>query len=228
MAVDLRVVLDGEYPYLLHHFTGSRDHNHALRSTAHARGIKINEYGIFQGDQRILCKDEVDFYRALGMQYVEPELREDAGEIQAALKGELPILVTEADLRGILHVHSTWSDGGATIREMAEAARALGADYLGMCDHSQAAAYAGGLNPAAVRRQQDEIDRLNDEYAGRYRILKGTECDILKDGALDYDDKTLASFDFVVASIHSNFELPPAEQTKRLLRALENPYCSIL
>ena len=228
MAVDLRVVLDDEYPYLLHHFTGSKDHNHALRSAAHARGIKINEYGIFQGDQRIPCKDEVDFYRALGMQYVEPELREDMGEIQAALKGELPILVTEADLRGILHVHSSWSDGGATIREMAEAARELGADYLGMCDHSQAAAYAGGLNPAAVRRQQDEIDRLNDEYAGRFRILKGTECDILKDGALDYDDKTLASFDFVVASIHSNFELPPAEQTKRLLRALENPYCSIL
>src|SRR5262249_29275886 len=179
-------------------------------------------------DMRIPCENEVEIYRTLGMQYVEPELREDTGEIQAALKGELPTLVTEADLRGILHVHSSWSDGSATIREMAAAARELGAEYLGMCDHSQAAAYAGGLAPDAVRRQQEEIARINDEYAGAFRILKGTECDILKDGSLDYDDKTLASFDFVVASIHSNFELAPAEQTKRLLRAIENPYCSIL
>jgi DNA polymerase (family 10) len=228
MALDLRVVLDDDYPFLLHHFTGSKEHNVALRTYFHPRGIKISEYGIFRGDQLIPCKDEVDIYRALGMQYVEPELREDTGEIQVARENKLPTLVTEDDLRGILHVHSTWSDGGATIHEMAEAARAMGMRYLGMCDHSQAAAYANGLSPANVRRQQEEIDRLNDEYAGKFRILKGTECDILKDGALDYDDKTLASFDFVVASIHSHFELPPAEQTTRLIRALENPYLSIL
>jgi DNA polymerase (family X) len=228
MAADLRVVLDDDYTFLLHHFTGSKNHNHALRSYGHARGIKINEYGIFKGEERIPCADETEFYRALGMQYVEPELREDTGEIQAALEGTLPTLVTYEDLRGILHVHSTYSDGGATIHEMAEAARALGMEYLGLCDHSQAAAYAGGLNAATVRKQQEEIDRLNDAYAGTFRILKGTECDILKDGSLDYDEKTLASFDFVVASIHGNFELPPAEQTKRLIRAMENPYCSIL
>jgi DNA polymerase (family 10) len=228
MAVDLRVVLDDDYPFLLHHFTGSKEHNVALRTYFHPRGIKISEYGIFRGDQLIPCKDEVDIYRALGMEYVEPELREDTGEIQVAREGKLPTLVTIEDLRGILHVHSTWSDGGATIREMAEAARALGMQYLGMCDHSQAAAYANGLTSARVRQQQEEIARLNDEYAGAFRILKGTECDILKDGALDYDEKTLASFDFVVASVHSHFELPPAEQTKRLIRALENPYCSIL
>ncbi len=228
MAVDLRVVLDDQYPYLLQHFTGSKEHNVALRTYFHPRGIKINEYGIFRGDTLIPCKDEVEIYRALGMQYVEPELREDMGEIQAARENALPDLVVESDLRGILHVHSTWSDGGASIHEMAEAARAMGMRYLGMCDHSQLAAYANGLTPARVRQQQEEIDRLNDEYAGAFRILKGTECDILKDGALDYDEKTLASFDFVVASIHSHFELPPAEQTQRLLHALENPYLSIL
>lgn len=228
IALDLRLVTDDEYPYALHHFTGSKEHNVTLRGRAHAEGIKINEYGIFRGDTLIPCKDEADIYRALGMHYVPPELREDRGEIEAARVGELPELVTVDDLRGILHVHSTWSDGQVSIREMAEATLALGKEYLGICDHSQVAAYAHGLNAAAVRRQQEEIDRLNDEFAGRLRILKGTECDILKDGSLDFDDETLATFDFVVASIHSQFQLPPEEQTQRLIRAIENPYCSIL
>jgi DNA polymerase (family 10) len=228
IALDLRVVTDDDYPYTLHHFTGSRDHNIALRGRAQREGIKINEYGLFRGDERIPVRDEREFYQALGMHYVEPEMREDRGEIELALKGDLPTLVTEADLRGILHVHSTWSDGRVSIREMAEATLALGKSYLGMCDHSKYAAYAGGLNEDAVKRQHEEIDQLNAEYAGRLRILKGTECDILKDGALDYDDNTLASFDFVVVSIHSQFQLPPAEQTARLIRALENPYTSIL
>lgn len=228
IALDLRVVTDDEYPYALHHFTGSRDHNIALRGRAQREGIKINEYGLFRGEERIPVRDEREFYQALGMHYVEPEMREDRGEIELALNGELPALVTEADLRGILHVHSTWSDGRVSIREMVEATLALGKSYLGICDHSKTAAYAGGLNEDAVKRQHAEIDQLNAEYAGRLRILKGTECDILKDGTLDYDDKTLASFDFVVASIHSQFQLPPAEQTQRLIRALENPYTSML
>jgi DNA polymerase (family 10) len=228
IALDLRLVNDAEFPYLLHHFTGSKDHNHALRSRAHAEGVKINEYGVFRDDQLIPCANERDIYAALGMAYVEPELREDRGEIEAALQNKLPHLIEESDLRGILHVHSTWSDGKVSIREMAEATIALGKEYLGMCDHSKYAAYAGGLDAAAVRRQQAEIDALNDEFAGRLRILKGTECDILRDGALDYDDETLATFDFVIASIHSNFNLPPEEQTQRLIRAMENPYCSIL
>jgi DNA polymerase (family 10) len=228
IALDLRLVGDDEFPYLLHHFTGSKDHNHALRSRAHAQGVKINEYGVFRDDHLIPCANEHELYAALGMEYVEPELREDRGEIEAALENKLPRLVEESDLRGILHVHSTWSDGKVSIREMAEATLALGKEYLGMCDHSKYAAYAGGLDAAAVRRQQAEIDALNREFAGRLRILKGTECDILRDGALDYDDETLATFDFVVASIHSNFNLPPEEQTQRLIRAMENPYCSIL
>jgi DNA polymerase (family X) len=228
MALDLRVVLDDEYPYALHHFTGSKEHNVALRTRMHARGVKINEYGLFRGDELIPCKDEADIYAAIGMQYVEPELREDRGEIEAALERRLPTLLTERDIHGMLHVHSNWSDGGSTIREMAEATLAMGMRYLGMCDHSQVAAYANGLTPDRVKRQHEEIDQLNEEFTGRLRILKGTECDILKDGSLDYDDETLASFDFVVASVHGNFNLSPAEQTQRLIRALENPYCSIL
>jgi DNA polymerase (family X) len=228
IAVDLRLVTDDEFPYLLHHFTGSKEHNVALRSRAHAQGIKINEYGIFRDDQLIPCADEHEFYAAFGMAYIEPEMREERGEIEAALEGKLPHLIEESDMRGILHVHSTWSDGKVTIREMAEATIALGKEYLGMCDHSKYAAYAGGLDAAAVKRQQAEIDALNREYEGRLRILKGTECDILRDGALDYDDETLATFDFVIASIHSNFNLSPEEQTQRLIRAMENPYCSIL
>jgi len=228
MALDLRVVRDEDFPYLLHHFSGSKEHNVALRTRMHPRGVKINEYGLFRGEERIPCADEADIYAAIGMQYVEPELREDRGEIEAALEHRLPTLITARDIQGMLHVHSNWSDGGATIREMAEATLAMGMRYLGMCDHSQVAAYANGLTPDRVKRQHDEIDQLNDEFAGRLRILKGTECDILKDGALDYDDATLASFDFVVASVHSNFNLPPAEQTQRLIHAVENPYCSIL
>ena len=228
IALDLRLVTDDKFPYLLHHFTGSKEHNVALRSRAHAQGIKINEYGIFRDDQLIPCANEHEFYTAFGMAYVEPEMREDRGEIEAALEDKLPHLIEESDMRGILHVHSTWSDGKVTIREMAEATIALGKEYLGMCDHSKYAAYAGGLDAAAVKRQQAEIDALNREYKGRLRILKGTECDILRDGALDYDEETLATFDFVVASIHSNFNLSPEEQTQRLIRAMENPYCSIL
>jgi DNA polymerase (family 10) len=228
IAVDVRLVSDAEYPFALHYFTGSKEHNVAIRTRAHARGDKINEYGFVRDGQPVPCKDEREFYAAVGMAYIEPELREDRGEIQAALKGELPALITEEDLRGILHVHSTWSDGKNSIREMAEATMALGKTYLGICDHSAFAAYAGGLSAENVRRQQEEIARLNEKYVGRFHILKGTECDILKDGTLDYDEETLATFDFVVASIHSNFNLPPQEQTQRLIRAMENPYCSIL
>ncbi len=228
IALDVRLVLDDEYPYLLHHFTGSKQHHIALRSLALKEGIKINEYGLWRGEERIPCKDEADIYHVLGMQYIEPELREDRGEIDAAIKGTLPTLVREDDLLGVLHVHTTWSDGGNTLHEMAEAAMKLGYWYLGICDHSQQAAYAGGLSPERVREQLAEIDKLNAELGPSFRILKGTECDILRDGALDYDDETLALLDFVVASIHSNFNLPPEQQTARLIRAIENPYTSII
>ncbi len=232
MNMDLRVVNDSQFPYTLHHFSGSKEHHIALRRRALGMGMTINDYGLFRGKEPHLelvpCKDEADIYRALGMDYIEPELREDTGEIEAAIQHTLPHLVQLSDLKGVLHVHSTWSDGQNTIRDMAEACIARGYRYLGMTDHSKVAAYAGGLNEDALRRQGEEIDRLNEEFAGRLLILKGTECDILRDGSLDFSDETLASLDFVVASIHSQFNLPPEEQTKRMLRAIANPYVDII
>jgi DNA polymerase (family 10) len=228
MAMDLRVVTDDVYAAALHHFTGSRDHHIALRGLALERGIKINDYGLWRGEERLPIMQESDVYATLGMEYIPPELREERGEIQAAQANALPTLVTEADIQGVLHCHSTWSDGHASIREMAEACRALGYHYIGMCDHSQLAAYAHGLSPADLRRQHAEIDALNAEYGDSFRILKGTECDILKDGRLDFPDDVLAECDFVVASIHSNFNLSEAEETERLIQAINNPYTTIM
>ncbi len=232
IAMDLRVVKDSQFPYTLHHFTGSKEHHIPLRRRALSMNMTINDYGVFKGKEPHLtlvpCQNEADIYKVLAMAYIEPELREDMGEIEAAVQGTLPVLVQESDLRGVLHVHSTWSDGQNTIRELAEACIARGFMYLGITDHSKAAAYAGGLTEDSLRRQHEEIDRLNGEYVGRLRILKGTECDILKDGTLDYANDMLASLDFVVASIHGNFNLSPAEQTQRMLQAISNPYVSII
>jgi DNA polymerase (family 10) len=232
MNMDLRVVIDSQFPNILHHFTGSKEHHIPLRRRALSMNMTINDYGLFRGKEPHLelvpCKDETDIYAALGMAYIEPELRENMGEIEAAINGTLPELVQESDLRGVIHVHSTWSDGQNTIREMAEACIARGLTYLGLTDHSKTAAYAGGLNEEALHRQHQEIDLLNEEYAGRIRILKGTECDILRDGSLDFADDVLVTLDFVVASIHSLFNLSPAEQTQRMLRAISNRYVDII
>jgi DNA polymerase (family 10) len=232
MNMDLRVVNDSQFPYTLHHFTGSKEHHIPLRRRALSMNMTINDYGLFRGKEPHLelvpCKDETDIYAALGMAYIEPELRENMGEIEAAVDGTLPELVQESDLRGVLHVHSTWSDGQNTIRELVEACIARRLTYLGLTDHSKTAAYAGGLSEEDLMRQHEEIDRLNEEYAGRIRILKGTECDILRDGSLDYADDVLASLDFVIASIHSLFNLSPEEQTRRMLRAISNPYVDII
>ena len=232
IAMDLRLVNDSQFPYTLHHFSGSREHHIPLRRRALSMNITINDYGLFKGKdsqgELIPCKDEADIYAVLGMDYVEPELREDMGEIEAAAQHKLPKLLQASDIRGILHAHSTWSDGQNTIREMAEACMERGYEYLGLTDHSKLAAYANGLNEERLRKQGEEVDRLNEEFAGRFYILKGTECDILRDGSMDFDDETLASLDFVVASIHSNFTLSPEEQTQRMLRAIANPYVDII
>ena len=232
IAMDLRVVSDSQFPYTLHHFTGSREHHIALRRRALAMNMTINDYGLFKGKEAegglVPCKNETDIYAALGLDYIEPELREDMGEIEAAAQHKLPQLVQESDLRGVLHAHTNWSDGQNTLREMADACIERGYSYLGITDHSKVAAYAGGLSEDDLLRQGEEIDRLNEQLAGRLHILKGTECDILRDGALDYSDKVLASLDFVVASIHSNFNLSPQEQTQRMLHAISNPYVDII
>jgi DNA polymerase (family 10) len=232
IAMDLRVVEDSHFPYTLHHFTGSKEHHIPLRRRALSMGMTINDYGLYKtGGEReelVRCRDEADLYAALGMDYIEPELREDMGEIEAAVQHTLPKLVEYSDLRGVLHAHSTWSDGQNTIREMAEACMARGYSYLGITDHSKVAAYAGGLSEDDLLRQSDEIDRLNEEFAGRFIIFKGTECDILRDGQLDFEDRILARLDFVVASIHSNFNLPAEDQTRRMLNAIANPYVDII
>src|SRR5438876_366958 len=195
MNMDLRVVNDSQFPYTLHHFTGSKEHHIPLRRRALSMNMTINDYGLFKGKEPHLelvpCKDETDIYAALGMAYIEPELREEMGEIEAAINAALPVLVQESDLRGVLHVHSTWSDGQNTLREMAEACIARGFSYLGITDHSKTAAYAGGLTEERLQQQQEEIDRLNEEFAGRITLLKGIECDILRDGTLDFDDEVL-------------------------------------
>ena len=231
--MDLRVVGDTQFPYTLHHFTGSKEHHISLRRRALGMNMTINDYGLFRGKEPdpanlVPCKDEKEIYAALGLDYIEPELREDTGEIEAAEHHQLPELVQESDLKGVLHAHSTWSDGHNSIREMVEACLQRGFTYLGMTDHSKVAAYAGGLNEDALKRQVEEIDKLNEEYKGRIHIFKGIECDILKDGTLDFSDEVLATLDFVVASIHSQFNLSQAEQTRRMLRAIANPYVDII
>jgi DNA polymerase (family 10) len=227
MNCDLRVVRDDQFPFALHHFTGSKEHNVALRTRAQQRGIKINEYEIVGPKGPITAKDEGDIYRFLGLDYVPPELREQTGEIEAAEHHKLPTLIEPDDLRGTFHCHTTASDGNATLDEMVAAARALGLQYLGIADHSQAAHYANGLSPERVREQQAKIDALNKKMTG-FRIFKGIECDILADGQLDYDDEMLASFDYVVASVHSHFNQTEEEMTARIVKAIGHPRTTML
>ena len=227
---DLRVVQAAAFPFALLYFTGSKAHNIALRARAQAQGLKLNEYSLTReaDGTAIACEDEAAIYRALGLPFIPPELREDVGEIEAAERGTLPRLITRDDLKGVLHCHSTWSDGTNSIEEMAGAARAIGLTYLGLCDHSRAAAYAGGMSIERVTEQHQAIDEVNVRLGQTFRVLKGIEVDILADGSLDYPDEVLASFDLVVASVHSRFNLQATEQTERMIRAVSNPYVDIL
>ncbi len=224
---DLRVVRDELFPFALHYFTGSKEHNIAMRARAQQLGLKLNEYELAGPDRRVACKEEGDIFRALGLDPIPPELREHTGEMEAAAGHQLPNLVAAADIRGIFHCHSTWSDGKASIEEMADAAQKLGYKYLGIADHSQSLTVAGGLSPERVRRQQAEVDAVSKRVKG-IRIFKGTECDILADGRLDYDDDTLANFDYVVASVHSHFGQSVEQMTERIVRALHHPRVTML
>jgi len=227
LQVDLRVVTDAQFPFTLHHFTGSKEHNEALRSRAKGMGLKINEYGLFRDEELIPCADETEFYRALGLDFIAPELREGLDEIALAERHALPALVEANAIQGVFHVHSTYSDGAATLERMALEAKSLGYRYLGISDHSQAAAYAHGLTIDRIREQHAEIDALNARLEG-VTILKGIEADILADGSIDYDDATLATFDFVIASIHQRFGLDEAAMTERLVKAIRNPHVTML
>jgi DNA polymerase (family 10) len=227
MNADLRVVPDVNYPFALNYFSGSKEHAKAMRSRAIQRKLKLNEYELAGEGGSVPCKDEADLYRALGLDYIPPELREDTGEIEAAEKGALPNLIEVKDVHGVFHNHTVYSDGANTLEEMAHAAQALGLTYLGIGDHSQSLTIANGLSPERLVQQIKEIDRLNKRLDG-IRIFKGSEVDILQDGTLDYDDELLSRLDYVVASVHTYFGMSRQEMTDRIVRAVKHPRVTML
>ncbi len=227
LNADLRIVTDEQFPYAVLHFTGSKDHNIRLRQRAIDRGLSLNEYALSGENGNVSCKDEAAVYRALDLDWLPPEMREDTGEFEIAEAGKLPVLIEPDDICGVFHNHTTASDGTATLEQMALAAKKLGYEYFGVGDHSQSLTVANGLSPDRVREQWAEIDSLNKKLKD-VQILKGTECDILADGSMDYDDELLAGFDYVVASVHSLFGLNEDDQTARVCKALSNPHVTML
>lgn len=222
--VDLRLVDESEYGAALQYFTGSKAHNIRLRGMARDKGLKISEYGVFKGKKKIAGRSEEEVYKTLGLPFIPAELREDRGEVEAALADKLPRVVGLSDIKGDLHVHSDYSDGRVSLKELADLAKGMGYEYIAICDHSQSARYAGGLSPERLLEQIDEIERLNKQLKG-FRLLKGTEVDILQDGKLDFPDEILKKLDFVVAAIHSGFK---KNVTERILKAMENPYLRVI
>lgn len=227
IEADLRMVSEAEFSFALLYFTGSKEHNIRLRDISKKKGWNLNEYGLFDGDNPIYLHSEEEIYRALNLSYIPPELREDMGEIEAAEEGMLPDLVMLDDIKGVFHIHTEFSDGMDSVEKMAYAAREMGFSYIGVSDHSKSAYYAGGLKVDDIYRQWEIIDELNESNKN-FHIFKGIESDILPDGSLDYDEKILEGFDFVIASIHSNFNLKKDDQMKRILKAIENPYTNML
>jgi len=221
LQIDLRVVPPASYGAALNYFTGSQAHNVALRGLAQQKGLKLSEYGLFKGDRRVAGRTEESIYKRLGMDYVEPELREDRGEVEAALEHDLPELVELKDIRGDLHSHSDYSDGHATIEEMARAAKAMGYGYLLMSDHSHSLGIAHGLSVERLQQQAEEISEVNKKVKN-FTVLRGTEVDILSDGSLDFPDEVLEELDVVVASIHSGFQQSRDKITGRIVSAIEN------
>jgi len=227
LQVDLRAVPRASFGAAWLYFTGSKAHNIALRRLAQDAGLKLNEYGLFRDARRIAGDTEESVYRALGLPWMEPELREDRGEFEAARAGRLPHLVRLQDLRGDLHAHTSASDGRESLRAMAEAAAARGLAYLAITEHSRRLAIAHGLDAQRLARQIDTIDELNEQVSG-ITLLKGIEVDILEDGQLDLPDQVLQRLDLTVGAVHQHFDLPAAQQTERLLRAMDHPHFSIL
>jgi len=235
IQADLRVVANHEFPFALGYFTGSKEHNVVLRGRALQNGWTLNEYRLAPepGSKKVPkpipeIQTEADLYRALGLAYVPPELRENHGEIEAAEQGELPNLIELQNLRGTFHNHTSESDGHNTLREMAEAANQLGLEYLGIADHSKSSFQAHGLDEKSLLRQVEQIRELNKGFDADFQIFSGIECDILRDGQLDFADEVLSQLDYVVASVHASFTLSEKEMTKRIIRAMENRFVTIL
>ncbi|MCS7172107.1 MAG: DNA polymerase/3'-5' exonuclease PolX [Armatimonadetes bacterium] len=227
IQADLRVVEPICFGAALQYFTGSKGHNIKLRERAVRMGLKINEYGVFRGERRIAGRTEEEVYAAVGLPWIPPELREDQGELEVAERGALPKLVTLQDIRGDLHMHTRWSDGTATVEEMARAARELGYEYICITDHSQSLKFAGGVTVEDLRRHIRDVRRLSERLEGIV-VLIGSEVDILPDGSLDYPDEVLADLDVVVASVHTHFRMDAQAMTERIVRAMHNPYVTIL
>ncbi|MEX0726767.1 MAG: DNA polymerase/3'-5' exonuclease PolX [Planctomycetaceae bacterium] len=227
IEMDLRVVPDESYGAALQYFTGSKEHNIVIRRRAQERGLKVNEYGVFRDDDYICGKDESEVYAAVELPWIPPELRENRGEIERAEQGRLPQLIDVADLKGDLHMHTTATDGVATIREMAEAARAKGYQYIAITDHSQRVSMANGLNAERLRKHWQEIDKVRGQVSG-IEILCGIECDILEDATMDLADDVLSEADWVIAVLHYGLKQPAEKIHERLMTAIRNPYVNII
>jgi DNA polymerase (family 10) len=227
MDVDMRVVPAESFGAALLYFTGSKAHNIVLRKMAIAKGLKLSEYGVFHGEKSIAGRTEEEVYAALGLPYIPPELREDLGEIDAALAGTLPDLIDYADLRGDLQTQTNWTDGANSIEDMAREAKRHGLQYIAVTDHTKGLAMTGGCDEKKLRKQMAAIDELNTKGLG-IRLLKGAEVNINKDGTLDIDDETLAMLDVVGVAVHAHFNLSRDDQTRRVVRAMENPHADIL
>jgi DNA polymerase (family 10) len=228
LQMDLRAVTAAQYPYALHHFTGSKEHNIAMRGRAQRMGIKMNEYGLFRGDELVVCRDEAAIFAAVELEFVPPEMREDRGEIEAAESGALPAqLVEVSDLRGGLHVHTTASDGRDDLETMVRAAAALGWEYVGITDHGPDATWANGLNAPRLTASRRAIEAVRHAVRGIH-VFHGIEANVRPDGSLDLEAAALAEFDFVIAAIHDALHLSRDEQTRRLLRVVENPAVTVL
>lgn len=225
--VDLRVVPEQSCGSALQYFTGSKEHNIAIRKIAIKKGMKLNEYGLFKGKKRITGETEELIYNALGMEWIAPELRENQGEIELAMKGELPNIIGYNDIKGDLHCHTKWSDGSNTIEEMAKVAQNIGYEYLGITDHTKFLKIENGLNEKQLLKQRKEIDKVNIKM-GKLHILHGAETNILNNGSIDINDKALKKLDYAIAGIHSNFKMPKQEMTERIIKAIKNPYIHII
>jgi DNA polymerase (family 10) len=227
MDADIRVLTEESFGAALQYFTGGKDHNIALRRIAQEKGWKLSEYGLYEGDRQIAGRTEEEIYEKLGMQWMPPELRENTGEVEAALKHNLPKIIDYNDLQGDLQVHTNWTDGANPIQEMAEEAKRIGLHYIVISDHSKGLAMTGGLDDEMLLKQAAEIGKANEKIDG-FRILKGVELNIMKDGSLDISDKTLKQLDVVGAAVHSNLNMSKDEMTKRVLKAMENPNVDII
>ena len=228
---DLRVLPDKEFGSALQYFTGSKEHNIALRKIAIEKGMKLSEYGLFKGKRLIASETETEIYKALGFPYFEPEMRENTGELEAALKGKLPGVIGFKDIKGDFHVHSNWNGGADSIEEISQAAQKMGYEYIGISDHTKFLRIEHGLNERQLAEQRKEIDKLNSKFKiqnSKFRILQGCEANILADGSIDIDDKVLAQLDYVIAGVHSQMKMSKDQMTERIIKAMRNPNVDII